>query len=87
LIVPDDDRWIEWPGPGACRDYEWDQSDDPYMINKTIRCPIPRMSGLFCLASHVDGWGYVHQCERNVGHTGRHFSCNWKHDYIVAVWR
>lgn len=68
-------------------EYEWDQSDDPWMINKTVRCPIPGMSGLFCLASHVDGWGHVHQCERNVGHTGRHFSCNWKHDYIVAVWK
>lgn len=67
--------------------YEWDQSNDPYMINKTIPCPVLGMTGLACLDSHIDGWGLQHLCERNAGHTGRHFTCNWKHDYIVAVWK
>jgi hypothetical protein len=67
--------------------YEWDQSNDPLMINKSVACPTSTMSGSLCADLHFDGWGQAHYCERAKGHTGRHYACNWRCDYIVAVWK
>jgi hypothetical protein len=80
LIV---DRWPVVPRG----EYEWDQADDPWMINKTIVPVTNHMTGNVCSEEHYDGWGDVHLCERAHGHTGRHFATERLGRYIVAVWK
>lgn len=67
--------------------YEWDQANDPLMINKTIPSIVNNMTGLPCSDEYIDGWGSRHLCIRAVGHTGRHYDVNWGGHYVTAVWK